>query len=310
MYYQTENFKQPGTNIFHPRLAWMLYYQQVKSVAKVCQKFGISRKTFYKWWNRYSKSGFSPNSLIDESRKPHHSPFATPQHFVQKIIEAKLQTGFGQRRLRNYLIENYNINLSERTIWKILKQNLVNHEISLENSRVTPSMKQPGDEVSLGIFDIEPFIKSKEYILYAAVDRVTHLKISKIYEEPTSINLDNFLGLITENFPFKIKKLIINEHSAFEGLNFNHFGIQIIQQEQSSTEIFFIDNVFFKDEEKFFTENVFDSFQQIVKLYNRYLNEYNNHKMQPSLNNLTPLQKLRTFEDYRAVQYFEPIPID
>ncbi|MDP2207911.1 MAG: leucine zipper domain-containing protein [Bacteroidota bacterium] len=140
-----ENYQPPASNIFHPRLAWMLYYKQVQSVAKVCEKFCISRKTFYKWWNRYYKSGYSQNSLIDESRKPHTSPLATPKYIVKKIIEAKLLTGYGQRRLRNYLIENHNINLSEHTIWKLLKQNLVNAELSLDNTPDIHLIKQPGE---------------------------------------------------------------------------------------------------------------------------------------------------------------------
>lgn len=311
MFHHTEKieiFKPPATNIFHPRLAWMLYYQQVHSVVKVCEKFGISRKTFYKWWNRYSKSGFSQNSLMDESRKPHTSPLATPNNIVKKIVEAKLLTGFGQRRLRNYLIENYNIHLSEHTIWKLLKQNLVNDELSPDNSQDISLIRLPGDEVNLRIFDIKPYLKSFQYVLYNAIDSVTHLNISKIYEEPSSINTHDFLQLIIEKFPFKIKEFIINEHPAFKDLVLPKSGIQLIYQAQTSTENSFIDKFIFTDEVYFFTKHSIFSLSQLVKLYNKYLNEYNNHKMQPSLNNLTPLQKLRTFDDFKGVQYFEPIP--
>jgi hypothetical protein len=34
----------------------------------------------------------------------------------------KEETGFGQRRLRAYLEQKYHVRMSERTIWKILKQ--------------------------------------------------------------------------------------------------------------------------------------------------------------------------------------------
>ncbi len=34
--------------VVHPRLAWILFYQETKNVNKVCNKFNISRKTFYK----------------------------------------------------------------------------------------------------------------------------------------------------------------------------------------------------------------------------------------------------------------------
>lgn len=302
MFHQTEkleNFKPPVANIFHPRLAWMLYYKQVRSVAKVCEKFGISRKTFYKWWNRYSKSGFSQNSLIDESRKPHTSPLATPKNVVKKIIEAKLLTGYGQRRLRNYLIDKHNINLSEHTIWKLLKQNLVNDELSLPKRPDIPQIRQPGDVVNLGIIDIKPYLAKLQYVLYTAIDSVTHLKISKIYEQPSSINTHDFIQLILEKFPFTIKELIVHEHPTFKELNWERFGIHLTYQEQQISEISFVDEIFQTDAEY--------SLSQLDELYIKYLNEYNNHKMQLSLNYLTPLQILRTFCDYKSVQYFEPL---
>lgn len=99
----------------------MKFYEQSKDPDEVCNKFHISRKTFYKWFKRYREAQQDSSSLIDRSRKPHHSPNATPESQIQIVREAKERTGFGQRRLRAYLIENYNITLSERTIWRLLK---------------------------------------------------------------------------------------------------------------------------------------------------------------------------------------------
>ena len=106
----------------HPRLAWMLCYSETKSAQEVCRKFGISRKTFYKWLKRYQRSNGDTASLADQSRRPHRFPRATPDSSVELLKRIKEQTGFGQRRLRTYLQENYNISISERTIWKILKR--------------------------------------------------------------------------------------------------------------------------------------------------------------------------------------------
>ncbi len=105
-----------------PRLAWMMCYEETGSAQEVCRRFAISRKTFYKWLKRYKESSGKSNSLDDRSRRPHHFPRATPKEEVELLKQAKLQTGFGQRRLRVYMAQKYNINLSERTIWKILKR--------------------------------------------------------------------------------------------------------------------------------------------------------------------------------------------
>ncbi len=106
----------------HPRLAWMMCYQETRNVQEVCRKFGISRKTFYKWYKRYQQSKGASAALTDRSRRPHSFPKATPAENIQILKEAKEETGFGQRRLRAYLEKRYHITLSERTIWKILKK--------------------------------------------------------------------------------------------------------------------------------------------------------------------------------------------
>ncbi len=115
--------EEPGHNgSLHPRLAWMICYNETKSAQEVCHKFGISRKTFYKWLKRYKYSNGDSASLQDQSRRPHSFPHATPESCILLLKRLKEQTGFGQRRLKVYLQEKYNISLSERTIWKILKR--------------------------------------------------------------------------------------------------------------------------------------------------------------------------------------------
>jgi transposase len=106
----------------HPRLAWMMYYEETKSVKAVSEKFGISRKTFYKWYKRYKESNGDSVSLKDRSKRPHRCPRATPESSIRLLKMVKEETGFGQRRLRAYLEAKYHVRMSERTIWKILKQ--------------------------------------------------------------------------------------------------------------------------------------------------------------------------------------------
>ncbi len=113
---------QQASESLHPRLAWIMCYRETKSAQVVADKFHISRKTFYKWLKRYQESNGDSLSLTDRSRRPHTFPRQTPESSVQLLKQVRKETGFGQRRLRAYLEKKYNILLSERTIWKILKQ--------------------------------------------------------------------------------------------------------------------------------------------------------------------------------------------
>ena len=118
---EEQTVRPGGLESLHPRLAWILCYDETGSAQEVCKRFGISRKTFYKWLHRYRESNGDTASLTDRSRRPHSSPRATPESCIQLLMEAKQETGFGQRRLRAYVAEKYNITLSERTIWKLLR---------------------------------------------------------------------------------------------------------------------------------------------------------------------------------------------
>jgi len=120
--------ENPLGGSLHPRLAVMMCYRETKNVQAVCRKFGISRKTFYKWLKRFQLENGDSKSLTDRSRRPHHFPRATPEESIRILKEARDETGYGQRRLRAYLEKHYQITLSERTIWKILKREVQEQE--------------------------------------------------------------------------------------------------------------------------------------------------------------------------------------
>ena len=58
-----------------------------ETVAELCRRFGISRKTGYKLIGRYEAYG--EGGLLDLSRAPHYHPNATPTQVVERIVEAK-----------------------------------------------------------------------------------------------------------------------------------------------------------------------------------------------------------------------------
>ena len=75
------------------------------SMTELCEQYGISRKTGYKWIERYLHSG--PEGLAERSRRPGSSPNATAPEIVQALLEQrqrhpswggkKLLTVVGQR---------------------------------------------------------------------------------------------------------------------------------------------------------------------------------------------------------------------
>jgi len=59
----------------------------VFSITELCLNYRISRKTAYKWIDRYLHEG--PAGLEDRSRKPYLAPNRTPQHITEALLEVR-----------------------------------------------------------------------------------------------------------------------------------------------------------------------------------------------------------------------------
>ena len=55
--------------------------------SELCQRFGISRQTGYKWLKRYLAGGLE--ALADRSRRPHNSPKRTADEMEQRVIQMR-----------------------------------------------------------------------------------------------------------------------------------------------------------------------------------------------------------------------------
>lgn len=66
----------------------------------LCLRYDISRKTGYKWVERYQESG--EEGLHEQSRKPKHHPFATPYFMRKAIIELRQHSRikFGPKKIQ------------------------------------------------------------------------------------------------------------------------------------------------------------------------------------------------------------------
>ena len=64
----------------------------VYDMTELCHRYGVSRKTGYKWLARFSEGGFE--ALKDRSRRPHSCPHRTPDHCVEAILEKMNRPGF------------------------------------------------------------------------------------------------------------------------------------------------------------------------------------------------------------------------
>jgi putative transposase len=73
------------------------------SFAELCRRYDISRKTGYKWLDRYARLG--PESLADRSHRPDACPHATTPPVIREILQLRRAWRWGARKLHELLLE-------------------------------------------------------------------------------------------------------------------------------------------------------------------------------------------------------------
>lgn len=79
------------------RMEMIREYQEGESIRALAESYGVSRKTFYKWWQRFEAAGVA--GLADVSRAPHSHPQEMDEDVVAKIIAARQRWKWGPRKL-------------------------------------------------------------------------------------------------------------------------------------------------------------------------------------------------------------------
>lgn len=82
-----------------------------ENIAALCRVYQISRKTGYKWLERFREGGLA--ALEDRSRAAHRQPRRIPEEIEQRLIEARrLHPSWGPKKLRAWLERR-----GPRTVW-------------------------------------------------------------------------------------------------------------------------------------------------------------------------------------------------
>jgi transposase InsO family protein len=63
------------------------YESGLLTMTELATQYGVSRKTAYKWRERYEREGLL--GLCDHSRRPHHSPFVTEAALVDALVAVR-----------------------------------------------------------------------------------------------------------------------------------------------------------------------------------------------------------------------------
>src|SRR5436305_11551098 len=115
--------------------------QEGCSIASLAEIYEVSRKTIYKWLDRYEHGGIA--SLADRSRKPQHSPARLSDEVIAQILAARDRWRWGPRKLRVKLAAAHPEIAwpAESTIGEVLKRAGLTHRRKVRVR--TPPYAQP-----------------------------------------------------------------------------------------------------------------------------------------------------------------------
>ena len=112
-----------GVTIMDQRVRFIAeYLRDYFSFSELCLQFNISRKTGYKWIERYEQEG--PSGLKDKSRRPHSCPYETDDEITEAIVQARMKhPTWGPKKLLEILTARYSDLPAISTAADILKRN-------------------------------------------------------------------------------------------------------------------------------------------------------------------------------------------
>ncbi len=194
-----------------------------ETVSIICKRYDTSRKSYYKWKNRYKRKGIE--GLLDLSRRPHNIKYGKVTSEMQEtILDLRLTKRFGCNRIKFRLKRTVGLSLSTRTIYKILKRhglNILKCKAKISYKRF--AMKHLNDMVQMDI--LGPFYLSnsseRKYII-SCLDDCSRIVASIWSERKRSVDVLNVLEdwIMVNGKP---RKVMHDNGKQFTSRIFKHF---------------------------------------------------------------------------------------
>ena len=193
------------------RVEWMVFYYTAgkENASLTAQHFGISRKTFYKWFKRFRDSKYDVHSLADKSKAPHRK-----KHWEVTLIEEerirrlrKKYLYYGKKKLKVIYEREYSEEIStwkiERVIrrYKLYPDQKKVEKTARKRSRARQKAKKRITELvkerkPCFLFQLDTIViywnNAKRYIL-TCVDHASKLGYARMYKNKSSRSAADFL---------------------------------------------------------------------------------------------------------------------
>jgi transposase InsO family protein len=291
------------------RVGVILLGLKLGNVSEACERRGVSRKLFYKWFGRLKRARFDIKALEERSRRPKRSP-----NKISDLYEARIR--YYQRRscggeMISYFMKREGMPVSKKTICHVLngrkkitrtrRQKRLTHRRRYE-------LEIPGQRLQIDVkygprLAIE---RNPRVYVYNAIDECTRWKFARGYPEVNPFMTIDFLDRLRKECPFPIHAILSDNGFEFsyklvlgrddhpmdlwcKRHGINHQTIPPGEKELNGK----VERNHRIDAQYFYHRAPTDSLAHFNERFRDWIAYYNNKRPHGSLNGLTPAEKLK-----------------
>ena len=293
-------------------------YSLKHGVTKAAIKFKMHRKTIYRWREKYDGTA---ESLKNKSRRPHSHPRQHTEEEIKKIKDYKYknkETGLVVLWIK---LRKAGYSRSITSLYRVMQRIGIYNKAPSKKKEYEPKpyqqMTYPGERVQIDVKYVPAKSLTEEvkemdgrYYQYTAIDEYTRKRVLWASKEQSTSASTEFLKVIMKKFKFKIE--CIQTDNGFEFTNrLNWQGTKKKTMFENKLEELGIKHKLIKpktprhngkvershrkDQERFYYNKVFCSFEDFKNRLKYWEKEYNNFPMKP-LGWKSPNEKLKEFK--------------
>lgn len=288
-------------------------YSYRNGVTKAAIKFKMHRKTIYRWREKYDGTA---QSLKDKSRRPHSHPNQHTEEEIKLIKDYKhknKETGLVVLWVK---LRRAGYSRSITSLYRVMQRIGIYKKAPSKKKEYEPKpyeqMTYPGERVQIDVKYVPKKNLTKEvveqegrYYQYTAIDEYTRKRVLWASKEQSTSASAEFVDIVIKKFPFKVE--CIQTDNGFEFTNRLHTyetkrktmfekkleekGIRHkLIKPKTPRHNGKVERSHRKDQERFYYDKIFCSFEDFKNRLKYWEREYNNFPMKP-LKWLSPNEK-------------------
>lgn len=194
------------------------------NVSEACERRGVSRDYYYRWWGRFKRSGYRLESLGELSRRPKRSPRKTSKDIERRVLRLGLM-GHGAQQIE-MVLRRQGISLHASTAGLILRQRKRKNPLLPKWKKKKSHNKRyevpiPGWRLQVDVKYGPSIFGSPRNFVYVAIDECTRWRFAKSYSSLNQFMTEDFLDALLKETPFPIRCIQTDNGQEF---SFKLFG--------------------------------------------------------------------------------------